>query len=59
MGGKPVCAAAEIQAVSCDVEALFLDTEDARYSVAIDWPFNGSPSFGAVSCEAYPTGTAN
>lgn len=58
VGGKPVCAAAEIQAVSCDVEALFIDTEEARYSVAIVWPFDGRPSFGDVSCHEWPTEAA-
>lgn len=54
VGGKPVCQVAEIRAVSCDVEALFLDTTDARYTVVIDWPFEGQPSFGEVKHEPFP-----
>lgn len=52
--GRPVCRAAEIQAVSCGIEALYLDTELGRYTVVIRWPFEGDPSFGAVKYTPFP-----
>ena len=41
--GYPICTAADVIAVSANTEDLFIDTEDTRFTLHIDWPFEGSP----------------
>lgn len=51
--GYPVCPSADVIAVSAELTALFIDTDDARFTLQIDWPFEGSPMITGLDSRTF------
>lgn len=51
--GYPICPSADVIAVSAELTALFIDTDDARFTLQIDWPFEGSPTIGGLDSRTF------
>ena len=49
----PVCPSADVIAVSAELTALFIDTDDARFTLQIDWPFEGSPTIAGLDSRTF------